>query len=486
MSSTKIGLESIDGSKTPLNSFIKPNWNLSASYTRFNKKVVEIPLDSAVKLGYTTNKSNFNFSKNPSKSSFLILNDGKTYTAYIMTILADSSYLQNDFTKLNHNSYSKRDNNFSGYVLYSTPEGKLLKGWHYSNGQINKTVTPTATPPTGSQQINSIQNSAVKLMDVCDIQSFQILAGYTCVAAGTASPTCTAYYNTEWVITCSGNSSSPSGNPGSGGNGSPSGTPDNNGFPDPSTIPPIPPAIITIKTDSLKKHFPCVTMLIIDSLSKIPGYKNLVTPFLTTGMPNIVWQDNSLTWNSKNADGSFTNQLGSTAALGYNATITLNTSMLQNSSELLIAATSIHETLHGVINYNIQMAGYNVADGNVTLASWLFGLQSWYTISSLPSNFSSHYEMMDYYFSNAVSILSAWDNNAHSAKQYEMAMLYGLDNPGDLVGTSASFQTKVTTLNTEYSNLLTKYGISAQDLNNFWTSQLNAPSGDKLPTTGCN
>lgn len=132
------------------------------------------------------------------------------------------------------------------------------------------------------------------------------------------------------------------------------------------------------------------------------------------------------------------------------------------------------------------MAGYDVKDGNASLASWMFGIDSWYTLTGLPTNFSNHYEMMDYYFDTAVSALADWDKNAHTIKEYRMIMLYGMDNPGDMVGTGAYFQGKVMALNTEYHNLLTKYNISASDLDTYWKSQLKAPISNRLPTSGCN
>jgi hypothetical protein len=53
-----------------------------------------------------------------------------------MTIMADSDYLNNDLTKLARNTYRKRDADFSGMVLYFTPDGKLVNGWRYRNGQL--------------------------------------------------------------------------------------------------------------------------------------------------------------------------------------------------------------------------------------------------------------------------------------------------------------------------------------------------------------
>ncbi|MES2064978.1 MAG: hypothetical protein V4456_23880, partial [Bacteroidota bacterium] len=254
----------------------------------------------------------------------------------------------------------------------------------------------------------------------------------------------------------------------------------------PEPVVPKPPKVIV---DSLKKNFPCAVKLILDKLAQNGVYGDFVKPFTTTGMPDLSWNNSQMPFNQINSPGGDPiYQLGETTAIGqsYNATINLNTSMLQNSSQLLIAAVAIHETLHAVINYNLQMAGYNKADGNVTLNSWLFGIDSWYEIKGLPSNFSNHYLMMDYYFDQAVTALSQWDNNAHTTKEYQMTMLYGLNNPGENdSSTSAQFVAKTQRLKTEYNELLKKFNITEADLKVYWKSQLNSTI-NKLPSSGCN
>jgi hypothetical protein len=71
-----------------------------------------------------------------SRSSFILLNNGSGYNAYVMTLIADSAYLKNDLSKLDRNKYNKRDANYSGLVLYFTPKGKYVGGWRYKDGHI--------------------------------------------------------------------------------------------------------------------------------------------------------------------------------------------------------------------------------------------------------------------------------------------------------------------------------------------------------------
>jgi len=76
--------------------------------------------------------------------------------------------------------------------------------------------------------------------------------------------------------------------------------------------------------------------VIIDTLKGIPACASLVAPFVGSINPNLVWQDGSLPWNENpqtvNGTTSSLYQLGDTQANGFGSTITLNSSMLQNSS----------------------------------------------------------------------------------------------------------------------------------------------------------
>jgi len=469
------------GNKADISKFTSPNWDHANTYDRLGSHVVELPLDSTHLININTVSGTGGRYKNNSlsRSWFLILNKTGTYTAFVMTVIADSGYIKNDFKKLQNNTYQKRDKDFSGTLLYSTPTGKLLKGWQYKSGKITGVILPTVTT-TGSNAVQGIgtklKTNSISCTDwYLDYYSGETLVGsvylgYSCVytpdSGGGTGPDDMGF---EQQDANNGGGSTFQPPPGFGGGGGSSSV----------TLP------LTITDTLLKKTFPCATKLIIDSLLKDTAYTKLMAPFMTSGTPNLDWRDSSMSWNATTAH---IYQLGltKTTNVNRNATIFLNTSMLQNSSKLMIAATAIHESLHGLINYNLVMAGYMVADGKVDSTSWMVGVNSWFALNGLPSNFSNHFEMMDYYFAQAISALSIWDHNGHTAKEYEMAMLYGLNNPGDTTGTNATTPAQVTMLQTEYNNLMIKYGITQSDLDNFYLGQLNASAGQRLPTSGCN
>jgi hypothetical protein len=135
---------------------IKPDWNHAATYKRFGADVVELPVDPSVKFSsdfrnMTNNKIRYN--KEHSRTSFLLLNSGKNYSAFIMTVIADSSYVGNDLSKLAHNTYRKHDADFSGMVLYFTPKGQFVRSYGYKNGQIMPATLPD---PLLQQNANSV------------------------------------------------------------------------------------------------------------------------------------------------------------------------------------------------------------------------------------------------------------------------------------------------------------------------------------------
>ncbi len=109
-----LAVSDVGSSTLDLTNWIKPDWQHASSYLSKNKNVIEIPIDPTVKFISTIKYGNYAFNKNYSRSSYLLINDGKSYQAYILTILADSAYVNNDLNKLSHNTYRKQDADFGG------------------------------------------------------------------------------------------------------------------------------------------------------------------------------------------------------------------------------------------------------------------------------------------------------------------------------------------------------------------------------------
>ena len=122
---------------TDLSQYISPYWSKGTTYSRFNANVVELPAYAASKnVALSLNTALTAAQAKNTINSFIILKDSAGYHAYVMTLIADSTYTKNNPNILTQNKYNKRDTNFSGRVIYSTPNGKLVSSWRYVKGQL--------------------------------------------------------------------------------------------------------------------------------------------------------------------------------------------------------------------------------------------------------------------------------------------------------------------------------------------------------------
>jgi len=143
---------------------LKPDWQHAATYNRLGAAVIEIPLDaSSDKVAsdfrdMTNNK--VIYKQQYSRSTFLLLNYGTGYNAYIMTIIADSTYLKGNLSKLANNTYRKHDADFSGVVMYFTPKGAFVSSFGYYNGKLLPPLAQSNT--SGTQAVQSLNTSALK------------------------------------------------------------------------------------------------------------------------------------------------------------------------------------------------------------------------------------------------------------------------------------------------------------------------------------
>ncbi|MDB5086648.1 MAG: hypothetical protein JWR09_642, partial [Mucilaginibacter sp.] len=180
------------GGSRDLSKLIKPDWQHATSYVSNNKNVIEIPVDPAAKFISTAKYGKTAFNKIYSRSSYLLVNDGKNYQAYILTIIADSAYVGNDLSKLSHNTYRKQDADFSGLALYYSPKGDYLGGYAYKNGQV--VIPSKTTQQNGGQKTQSVNNGKLTPDDMAiqctdwyndyyydGVFQYSVFLGTTCV-----------------------------------------------------------------------------------------------------------------------------------------------------------------------------------------------------------------------------------------------------------------------------------------------------------------
>ncbi|MDB5138592.1 MAG: hypothetical protein JWR12_508 [Mucilaginibacter sp.] len=325
-----------------LSQHIKPDWQHSTSYKRFGKDVIEMPIDPSGNIATAlSNKPGGNavYKKQYSRSSFILLNDGTNYEAYVMTIIADSAYLKNDLTKLDRNKYNKRDSDFSGVVLYSTPKGKFVSGWFYKNGNITsalsslyKTYT-TATSKNNGPVVQSLKTNLLQAVMTCtDWYQTYTIDGVTSDPVYLDTTCVTSYIDDGGGGGLSGGSSN-TGNSGGGGATSP-------GTTTPCTVP------TTSQSASVTKGH-----LTVDYIQPqpVPGATNgfpppTSDPCATTGTPistPIFGLNNS---NAIVPDGNFDNFLTYIQSIGLSMSDAINTPVVFNSIQYTGQITQIYNT----------------------------------------------------------------------------------------------------------------------------------------------
>ncbi|MBB2146600.1 hypothetical protein GM921_13945 [Pedobacter sp. LMG 31464] len=484
---------------------LKPMWKDVYVNEQTDYKVYEVALQNPEKLLVsTTNVSTENFEQQNNKHEIrlLLFEDKKNAALEFFCYIV----LENQGNTEMENFHYKRPGEFSGKVLFYDPRGIMANGWTYNKGKLSHSITVTAKPePTqvvksGSKKLSNVYGSGTQCSSGFADRYMIVCGSYE----GSTVTNCRLQFiGITYVTYCTeirneGDDGSGGGTEGPGGGG--------------DYIPPvvidcadvpngdaywnsscntcmggttgITECPLELKTDSLKKKFPCADKLIAQPILTSPIMSKFVEPFLTPQRPTVTYlTDNTLPWGNATTGGTF--MLGNNAPVnsgaGLSSTVTFNEKMLQNSSQLLIAATVVHETLHAYINYKIAIAQYNYNAYNES--NWMVGLNNFYLMGNLPANYSNHTMMLEDYFDKSMDVLQAWNAKQgfiYSTKDMASAMLYGL-NTYD-TGTS---QTQINNINAVFQNVKTKYSITASDLTTFNLANLIATT-NKLPTTGCN
>ncbi|WP_184550047.1 hypothetical protein [Mucilaginibacter sp. FT3.2] len=199
-----ISIQNLDTNNVDLSQIVNPDWSNASSYSRFDDDVIEMPLDSASKLGIDLTNAlaaQSVYQNKYSHKSILLLKQFDKYNAYIMTIIAAPSYLKGEMSKIDHNTYSKRDSDFTGVVMYSTPKGDFVNGWLYSNGTITGHLSPQGAPADsiittrGKSTVQNIKTNKVVAVTSCTDWVQLVLDSHGDVIERIPlSPTCSTIY----------------------------------------------------------------------------------------------------------------------------------------------------------------------------------------------------------------------------------------------------------------------------------------------------
>ncbi|WP_162996455.1 hypothetical protein [Mucilaginibacter celer] len=372
-----------------LSQLVNPDWSQSKNYTRYDDDVIELPIDKDDRLNFDlSNNAGLIYNNKYSRSWFLLLNKFDRYSAYIMTIIADSAYIKSKPDGLKLNSYNKHDADFTGIVIYSTPQGKYVNGWFYKNGVISGYLPPGQTSETeGDPTVQNIKTNTVTTVRTC--QDFIQKTYYN--GQLVATTVIATYCTTTTIDDESGNGSSGvGGNLGGGGGGggggssttNPPNTPqcnipynndavktvkinslqtqkvapiDDGGFPPPANpIPCPPPAVVnlppvtTIVTNNVTN--PCLKKMVDATI--ISGVNTQINSLIKdvfggTEKLNLKFVDNvSL---ASGTEGHTEMNGGFDSFGNLNIEIQLNKNELPGYSQQFVATVIMHEALHAYL-----------------------------------------------------------------------------------------------------------------------------------------
>lgn len=240
--------------------------------------------------------------------------------------------------------------------------------------------------------------------------------------------------------------------------------------------------VIEIEKDSLTKKYPCATAL-IGKLESIAGYNQMVLPFLQPDMkPTLAWNATSQSWTDGSYSGGNTGIAGS-SYIGASSNINLNSDMLDNASELLIAAVAIHETYHAYINYfyafKVDIDFYDKSKINYMSGLYLYHFYG--KERNYDNNYRDHYSMLKNQFENLAQILYEFGGSQkYSMVECRKMLLFGMDNPGELSSSVDKYN-----LDLVYKQLLNEYKFSEQEVKAFHSQQIKPKNYEKLPKSGC-
>lgn len=470
----------VDKSESNRFSTLSPIWETVSVKEQSGQLIFELNLNNPNKIfigDHLTDKKNASELSTRTNTRIIIFKDKKS------GLITDGCYMSAVNEDTNHDLKSiryKKVGNFSGRIYYHDLNGTFANGWSYSNGLISGTVLASTKEDYLQFQKIALSSNEKRRIKRDKLSRDPGISCYT-AAVPVWGSTCVDSYGCEYYITgydyitnCT-----TEGGGGGGDNGGGYGPPTSGGNHGGGSGPLAP--VIEIIKDSLQAKFPCAKTLVLDELEKITKYNKMVEPFLQKGFkPSITWNTRPQTWANGNYSGGTTG-ISEGSIRGMSSDITLNTEMMKNSSKLLIAAIAIHETYHAYINY---MFANNVDPSLVTKSqpNYMAGLYQLiiYEKTGSNNNYVDHYNMLTSQLDNMTDILFTFSKGDYTVEECRKALLFGMDNPGP----SPDFGQKQFIKQT-YSDILEKYGYTAQSVANFQLDQINATAAKKLPTTGC-
>lgn len=254
-----------------------------------------------------------------------------------------------------------------------------------------------------------------------------------------------------------------------------------------------------VKKDSLDKYYPCMVKEVLNKLFQSESYSKLIQPFqaillpngnqiILPGMPNLTFD-----FSAQPYGGSGTvykmGERESVRNQAMSSVIRFNSAAMNNASKLYLQVAAIHESGHAYANFYYKAAYYGFPIDTAEYPSWAMNIVRLDALASgqiQTNNFNDHSMFLENYVDKFVLILKELNGTAYTDQEYQMAALFGLNNPGDAPIDPlelAIFNIYKGKMDKSYNNLLTKYGITSAQINSFNRDNLiNVPTAKKLPT----
>ncbi|MEJ7557086.1 MAG: hypothetical protein WKF66_02185 [Pedobacter sp.] len=243
------------------------------------------------------------------------------------------------------------------------------------------------------------------------------------------------------------------------------------------------PCTAEIIIDSLQAKFPCVVKIVLNKLLTVNAFKELSNPFFNFSKPSVKYDAKPMSWGQGGLYKNGITMGDPSSFTGAGSIIYLNSNMINNASEIVVAATLIHETAHAHRAYFFAFKESTVP--NFFAPSYTDFLQAWWLENSLvlgdDTNFNSHYTMMTNQFDKMVDMLVAYGGKVNGVDRFSLqdarkAMLVGMNGLGD---NPTLAQANI--LGSTYNGLLARFNLSDQDMTTFFVSQINAVLSAKVP-----
>jgi len=148
----------VTSNKKPV--LLQNDWKHAFKTKKGHLEAIEVPLLSKGLFGYAESSSwekwkqtkNYGYLRSLSRLVILKNNKDNTTKSFIMTIMGSTNYLEKNNFKYSSNTYLKKDKNFNGMVFFNTLEGEFVNGWQLRKGKVSGKLTKKTSLPKNYAQ----------------------------------------------------------------------------------------------------------------------------------------------------------------------------------------------------------------------------------------------------------------------------------------------------------------------------------------------